>query len=82
MKLKAALELWKSLHSFPQDSHRISTRKIRMKSFHDEVINKFSTIWGRLASFSSYLMRYTSLTFFIFCLDKGVHFTVLSSSIY
>jgi hypothetical protein len=48
------------------------------KTFNNGTFIEFYTIWSRLSSISSYLTTYTrmytSLTFFIFCLDKGVHF--------
>ena len=80
MKLTAAIEWWESPlfcdHNILRGIHaEFPIRKKITKMFNDQVLGYVSMVWGRLAFFSLYRMKYTSLTFGIFCLDKGVHFT-------
>lgn len=79
MKLKAAPGIMEIFLLFAilflQLFYRFSTEEIVPKTFNNGTFIKFSTIWSRLSSISSYLtiytMIYTSLTFPFFVLTKG-----------
>ncbi len=75
MKLKAVPGIVEIFLLFPHDFHRFCTGEIVSKTFNNSTFLKFSTIWSRLSSFSSYLTIYTriytSLTFLFFVLTKG-----------
>jgi hypothetical protein len=64
--------------SFPQDFHRISTLKIWLKTNRNDGFAEFSTKSPSLPFYFFSDIELKSLTFLIFCLDKGVHFTLFS----
>ena len=75
--------LWKWSKSFPHNFHRFSTvfpqSKIDAEVFILRLLTnrmKFSTFPWPLDFYFYIMITDISLTFFIFCLDKGVHFSL------